>query len=137
MSIRTSVKPRKIYVDGSVFLTKLSPLPFVQSKRVEETSQIFEVSVQPVGRRVIERLAINVRLAGSEVFDLGHFFAYHTHKVKPIVLVNIGEIVEVSARLLPASHWWPRLKDAVWDFFSPPRARVLLMGVVRKGEETN
>lgn len=119
------------YVDASVFITKMAAAPYVQSKTIEVHSQVFQVSVHTSGRRVVERIVVQLRAGGELAYELGHLFGYNTHRMKPILL-KPGEVIEVCVHLVPSLRWWTRLVDAVWDWFQPPKVRVMFVGVARR-----
>ena len=127
-------RSRREYIDASILITDLKILPFIHQKTVEEVSQVFQVVIQPQGRRVMQRLSIELRVAGAEMIHYGYLFGYNVHRVSPPILLREGEVIEVLATMNQSERWWTRLVDRVWDWFKPPKARVLLMGVFRKGE---
>lgn len=125
------------YVDATLVMTKLATPPFSDQRVMEGPAQIFRVTVQTFGRRVAERLMIELSVAGATV-SKGPAYAFLAHGYSTIQMdphmVRQGEIVSVSTTLNADSRWWRRWSDSFWDWWSPPKARVIVTGVVRKPE---
>lgn len=125
------------YVDATIIMTGLLRPPFASSKTMSGEAQIFRITLQAFGRRVAERLMVEVLIAGA---SLSRFPAmpilgagYSTTQISPYY-VRKGEIVTVLTKLTPRGGWWRRLVDRFWDWWEPPKVRVILTGVV-KGDE--
>ncbi len=119
------------FVDASLFITKMTRLPLVESKVIAAESQAFQFSVQTQGRRVIERARFEMRVAGRASWMMEYLFGYSTHRTAPILLMT-GDVLEVSLELRKDGRWWRRLVDAVFDWWTPPKARVYVTGVARR-----
>jgi len=127
------------YVDSSILMTGMLKPPFAVQKIAEGDAQIFRVGLRAQGRRVAERLMLEIKIAGASINRFPAMpilgAGYGTFQVDPYY-VRAGEKVDVIAQIEPRGSWWVRLIDRIWDWWEPPKAMVILTGVVRKEEES-
>jgi hypothetical protein len=125
------------YVDAVIVMTKILSFPFVQSKVMEGDAQVFRIGLQVFGRRVANRMMVELKVSGATINKFPAYpilgFGYSTTQIDPY-MIRMGEVVEVSSYLAPADRWWVRWVDQICDWWSPPKARVIVSGVVRMPE---
>lgn len=125
------------YVDSTIIMTRLGIPPFLDQQTMPGDAQIFRIAVQAFGKRMAERLMVELRIGGATVnkFPAYHLLAhgYSTTQVDPY-MVKAGEIVSVETSLLENPSWWRRIRDRFWDWWVPPKARVIVSGVIRMPE---
>jgi len=122
------------YVDATIVMTRLATPPFIDQKVMPGEAQFFRIGVQAYGRHIAERLIVEIRVGGAAVnrFPAYHLIAngYHTTQIDPYY-VRMGEVVSVETLLVQSDRWWKRWRDRLLDWWSPPKARVIVSGVVR------
>lgn len=133
------------FKDSTLVMTKLHSPPHTTDVVMEGDAQIIRIAVQAFGRRVAKRLMVEIMISDAIGPDfgwltmgkfpawsfLGH--GYSTTQIDPEV-VGAGHIVRVKTELYSASRWWERLVDRITDWWTPPKVRVLVTGVMRKPE---
>lgn len=126
------------YVDAAVIITPLATPPYTFSKVPEGEAQIFQIALQAFGRRIAERLMIEILIAGASINRFPAMpilgAGYGAMQISPYY-VRKGEEVRVITELVPRGSWWRKLLDRFWDWWEPPKVRVIVTGVVRKEEE--